>query len=127
MDMRTGDPRARSVAPWCLLVLLVAFLAGPAERLGTGPDRLDGVAVAAARTVVLPAVARSAPHLACAKPVAPEPLLAGTLAAALMLLVGAAWLARKQAALPVHGRLLTALRRGRSPPRAARSAAPADW
>lgn len=126
--MGTGHSRVRYAVPWGLLILVLAVLAGPAGqhgRLGGGSDRPSGIAVAAARTAVLPTAVHGTPHLVPADPASSVPLASGTLAASLLLVIGTGWLERGRASRALLERLLAALRRGRGPPIGARSTAPA--
>jgi len=123
--MGTGHSRARYAVPWGLLVLVLVVLAGPHGRLAGGSERLSGITAAAARTAVLPTAVHSTPHLVKAEPASSAALPLGTLAASLLLVLGGGWRARGRASQPIWGRLLAALRRGRSPPIEARSASPA--
>jgi hypothetical protein len=123
--METGHSRVRYVVPCGLLVLVLAVLTGPHGRLGGGSDGLGRVSVAATRMAVLPTATPGTAHLVRADPASSVPLPLGTLSASLLLLVGSAWLERGRTSLPIPGRLLAALRRGRSPPIEARSPAPA--
>jgi hypothetical protein len=128
--MGTGHSRVRCAAPWALLVLVLAVLAGPHgphARLGAASDRLSGVVAATARTTVLPSVVHGTPHLVPAEPASSAPLLPlGAVSASLLLVVGSGWLERGRWSLPLSGRLLAALRRGRAPPTGGRSTVPAE-